>query len=647
MSTSLEKLFLRIALVFFGWITVLVFLAVQEWFNTTSVVAVSAAAIAALVISLLWPKQRIVLAKKDWIVIAVIVAICLFIGLWHHDFSLGRDPVSYFTASIKIAETGSLSFVDELARPFHGLTELGPETYTSQFLPGYNVYLAVFYLLAGVTGLWLANIPLLFLSFAAIYIIARRLSSFGGGLGAILLTSTFYATIWFARRWTSENLFMLAIFAAIACFVVGVRKRQLSLVLLGAFPATFSLLVRGEGLLYISAYFLAAAIALIWWRKQFQLKSANWAWLALPVAVFVTFQLYVVEYGGGYVFGQGQSIFDAIWGMLEKPSVLAALAVVAILVFILFLIRYIAKYRRHSKINFWKLYWAILGIAIVVGEVVFWTWIERNLPIVKWDLYRSQFVLEIFHHYLLTIFFVIVFIGFYQKVYQRLTYLVILIALPAVVFILDPYIALDHPWFLRRFLAVFFPLIFILTAVTLSRMRLHRTSFTLCLIVLIVINLAVAGPILFHQEKAGISEQLEDFSERFSANDIILMIPGWQWQQWAYYLHFLHDTNVLPSLEGFENTTDILNVLDKYDHVYILSDRMYAHHPLFLDGQLELIDEVTWAYPEIDKPLWGLSGIFEENDGRIDVYDVHNLQQSLPPRDIENAEIELKLFQVK
>ncbi len=644
---SLEQLVLRGVIAFFAWLTALVFLAVQGAFGSTSLLLTTIIVGVLYFLSWLWPRHRWKISRHDAVAVVIILAICIFIGFFHHDLALGRDPVSYFTAGLKISETGILSFTDELARPFHGLTALGNESYTSQFLPGYTVYLAVAYLWGGIGLLGWANIPLLFLSLTAIYLIGRRLSSHHGGLAAAILTGTSYAVIWFARRWTSEDLMMLAIWGGIACFIVGVRRRHLGWLLAGLTPIAFSLTVRGEGLLYLGAYILVLLITLVWWRRQFKFKSLVWFWLAAPIAIYSIFQLYVSRYGGDYVFEQGQSIFSAISGVFDKPMVVAGGIILLIVILVLYTLRTVARYRWKSKFNFWKLYWALGGLVFLAGQIIFYWYVHTQIPEIKWDFYRSQFVFEIFNQYLLAIFFAVVFLGFYKRIYQRLTYLLILVAAPSAVFILDPYIALDHPWFMRRFVAVFVPLVMLLAAIALARFRISKKAFVVSLVIIVVINLAVAGPILWHQEKAGAAEQLADLASRFDENDLVLMRPGWQWQQWAYYLHFLYGVDVLPSLEGFEEGSDLTEVMAVCKNIYILSDNDYAHHPLFLDSQLELVEEINLKYPELEKPLWGLAAIFEETDGQVDVYDVHRQQQALPPDEIVDQEINLQLFKVK
>ena len=289
MASAFENLLLRMIIVFTAWLTTLVFCAGQGWFSDNLVIIVTIAAVVGLAASLLKIAPKVSWKKTELIALLIIIVICLGIGWRHHDLPLGRDPTSYAVAAIKITESGGLSFGDELARPFHGLSQISKDTFTSQFLPGYNVYLAVFYLGGGLTGLNLANLPLLFLALAGIFIITRRLSSAGGGLAAVLFTGSFYATIWFGRRWTSEILMMTLVLGAVACFVSGVRRRNLAGVLVGFLPVALTILVRGEGILYLLAYLLAAVIFIGWYRRELRLVSVAWTLLALPLIVYITF----------------------------------------------------------------------------------------------------------------------------------------------------------------------------------------------------------------------------------------------------------------------------------------------------------------------------------------------------------------------
>ncbi len=648
MSLTLEKLSLRIFTAFFGGLLATVSLAVADRLSVSAVIIVSVAAGAGLAISFFVGPRPWVLTKKDFLVILVILALTIFIGAYFHDLPLGRDPVSYSVAAIKIAETGSLGFHDILTRPYHGFTSLGGDNFTSQFLPGYNVYLANWYALGGLSGLTVANMLLTFLVLLAIYLVTARLSSRLGGICATGLTATFYAFLWFNREWASENLLALSFFASAAFLAVGIRERNLSWLLAGAGPAAFSILVRGEGLLYFGFYVLCAIIAPVWWRRQFDwsVKRAWW-WLIWPVWSFIIFQLYCVKFGSGYVFEQGESIGNAIASMFGKFSpwllIIGGLAIALLLLGgKFFRSRRSAEYRDRC----WRIGGITLGIAGLAALIVWWRY-SRQIPIVKWSRYRPLFVWEIFHCYYLTIFFGIIYLGIVKKVLPRLAYLLVFLAVPALVFILDPYIALDHPWFLRRFVAVFFPLVFMLVAVGLARWTWPRRFFIGAAAILAIINLAVSWPILIHREYDGSQKQVAALAENFTDQDLILMTPGWKWQKWAYYLKYLHGLKVLPSLEGFENKQEFFDLVNNYDRIFVISDRTGQYYPYYRDTQLKLVKEVTLKYTVIDKPLGDLSATIDKNNGQIDVYDFHRQQTQLPPENINVETVSLKIWQLE
>ncbi len=648
MFLTLEKLALRIFLAFFSWLLAAIFLAIPGWLTFSAMIIVSVLTGALFVISFfVWPCTW-ALTKKDLAVVIIIAALTAFIGLYFHDLPLGRDPVSYSVAGIKIAETGSLGFNDILTRPYHGFNSLGNDNFTSQFLPGYNVYLAIWYALGGLPGLLAANTLLVFLSLLAIYLVAARLSSRLGGTAAVMFTATFYAWLWFSREWASENLLALSFYASAAFLVLGIRERKISWLLAGALPASFSILVRGEGLLYFGFYVLAAVIALVWWRRQFNWSARRvWWLLILPVFPFIAFQLYSTKYGSGYVFEQGESIGNALISMLGKFS--PWLLVIGLLFILLVALGGKMLLTRKSPVfrqSLWQTIWIVLGLAVITGLAAWW-WYSRQIPLIKWSNYRPLFVLEIFHCYYLTIFFAVIYLGIVKRIFPRLAYLLVLLAVPAIIFILDPYIALDHPWFLRRFVAVFFPLIFILAAIVLARWPWKRSALIGAVFILVAVNISASWPILAFREYRSSQKQVEALAQNFTDRDLILMTPGWEWQKWAYYLKYLYGLNVLPSLEGFEDNQDFFELVNSYERVFVISDRAGQYYPYYSDAKLKPIKDLILEYPSIDKPFWGMSAIIDKSNGWIDVYDWHRQQTQLPPAIINTETVSLKIFQLE
>lgn len=648
MPLTLEKLSLRIFLAFFGWLLTAIFLAIAGWFSITTVITISVLAGAALIISFFVRPGFLALNKKDLLIIIIIAALTVFIGVSFHDLPLGRDPVSYSVAAIKISETGSLSFQDILTRPYHGFTALGSDNFTSQFLPGYNVYLAIWYALGGMPGMMAANSLLVFFTLLAIYLVAARLSSRGGGLAAVCLTASFYAFLWFSREWASENLLALSFFSSALFLAVGIRERKSGWVFAGSLPAAFSILVRGEGLLYFGFYVLAALIALIWWRRQFDWTNRQrWWLLTLPALPFIAFQFYSDRYGTGYVFEQGESIGNALVAMFGKTSPLLVLIGILLIILIVFFVKFFfSKKPKLFQDRFRSIALMIFGLAMVAG-LIFWWWYARQIPIIKWSTYRPLYVLEVFNCYFLGLFLAVAYLGLIKRAWPKLAYLLVLLAVPALVFVLDPYIALDHPWFLRRFVAVFFPLVFILAAVVLARWPWRRNLFVGATAVLVIINIFVSGPILIFREYDGSSSEVARLAKYFTNQDLVLMTPGWEWQKWAYYLKYEHGLNVLPSQEGFENRQEFFNLVSNYERVFVISDQDGQYFPGYSDSQLQLLDSITLKYRAIDKPLWGLSAVIDRDNGRIDVNDLQRQQDQLPPARINEETVPLKIFQLQ
>ncbi|EKD49666.1 MAG: hypothetical protein ACD_63C00076G0004 [uncultured bacterium] len=641
-----DELAILVSVVFFIWLGVLVFFAELGWLSKLAIFAVTIVAVAISILWVILGPKRIFLTKKDFLIVVIILLICVFVGIFHHSFPFGRDPAGYVSAALKIFETNSLSFSGILTRPFHGFTNLGNDVFTSQFLPAYNVYLTSFYAFGGLSLMFWANVPILFLTLCLVFLIAKRLSSYAGGIVAVLLLSFFYSFLWFARQINSENLFMLSMICSIAFLVYGIRRRSLGYLILGFFPSTFSILIRGEGIPYIIFYAIAFIAVLVYLRKQLLFKNAAWVLFVFPLMNFVIFQIYITLYGGGYVFGQGGNIIGSISGFTKTQFFWLEILGLFSVIFIFSGIRFIIKKCTSFKISFWKLYLGLFFWVLLVFEILFWIWSKSGL-VISWDFYRSQYVFEIFHLYLLTVFFVIIFLAVYKKVYQRLTYLVIFVALPSAVFIVDPFIALDNPWFMRRFFAVFIPVVFMLTAIGLVNFKLNKKAFIAVAMVLLAINIGISFPILTFSENKGVEMQLKNLGDKFTDKDIVLMTPGWQWQQWAYYLYFYGHKNFIPSSEGFENKEEFLELLSQYDNVYVLSDRNYSYHPMFSDKELEFVESVDLKYPAIVKTIWGLAGKLEEAEGNLNIAYIHRQQIGTPPRETSMEELKLHIFKVR
>ncbi|MEW6407230.1 MAG: hypothetical protein AB1465_00880, partial [Patescibacteria group bacterium] len=213
-------------------------------------------------------KKQLQIKKIDLIIIVLLLLFSLFLSFFHHDLPRGRDDASYLVAAIKITESHSLAFSDKLTHTFTGFRNLDSDRFTSQFLPGYGTYLAVFYNLGGLTLLFWANSLLIFLSLSFIYFLSKNLGGRKTGIISLLFLGTFYTTFWFPRRLISENLFMMLFWSSIFLFFDGILQKKKESLVLGFIPMTLTLFVRGEAIGFWLIYLVIILVHILCDRKK-------------------------------------------------------------------------------------------------------------------------------------------------------------------------------------------------------------------------------------------------------------------------------------------------------------------------------------------------------------------------------------------
>ena len=176
---SLEKTFLKISLSFTFYLTAILALAIFGHFGYLAV-SIATALLLAFILSLLvktlirinWKE----LNKTKIACFLIIIVFSLFIGYFHHDLPTGRDELSYIYAADRLSSSGSLKWDDYFTRPIHGVRNLYDDTFTSQFLPTYTSYLAVYNLLIGLDAMLWANVLLMLLALGVVYYLVKNLA---------------------------------------------------------------------------------------------------------------------------------------------------------------------------------------------------------------------------------------------------------------------------------------------------------------------------------------------------------------------------------------------------------------------------------------------------------------------------------------
>ncbi len=583
-----------------------------------------------------------------WIFVLIIV-VTLFNAFYHHDVPLSRDNAGYLTAGIMLARADKLHFYDIISRPFNPFREadLGEDVYTSQFLPGYNAFLGFWYDLGGLPLLFWGNLTLLFLFLICFYGAACNLGSRRIALFALLFLITFYAFLWFPRRTNSENLVVFLLWLSIWLFLRGFKQANLRRAFQSLLPISLIVLVRGEGLVYLAVFLFACLILGLKKRKLLLARKSillPLIWVPLVLALFF---YYVDFYQGGYVFEHGLSLFYTITDFLKAPFVLVVLVLVlaGLYVAYLFLKRSLAKKKRKFSHKL-QLGLAFLLVLLVFVNLLVIYYYHSWKELFNWQIYRTQYVFIILGKYFLFPYLIIFILGLLGRgVFKKELLISLFLVSPSIIFFLDPFVGLDQPWFLRRFYPAAIPFLFILGALGLFNLGIKKKHRNLILVLLLIANLWVSWPIIFFSEYDGMGKQLSDFASRFEPDSLILMDPGWQWQQWGYTLHYIYGYNVVPKLDGFQDQ-EFGKLLASYDKIYVVSRKPQNifGHPDIPDDKLKYFFETQIYYPTIVRTCKITSHVVK-NEDRVNAKKVLTIYRTALPRERDIEAYNLYVYQ--
>ncbi len=580
---------------------------------------------------------------RDKLALALVIGLGIFHALFAHDVQLGRDDSVYLASAVKISETHSLAFTDPLVIPFHGFRAINaanPARVTSQFLPAYSVYLAMWNSVAGINGIFAANSLLVALGFFAFYKSVALVKNSTAGLVAVVLFAGSYTALWFPRRTVSENLMLLLVWLGAWIFLEAVQTKKIALLATGFLPISLLLLLRGEAIAFVVVYLVACAIAL----RDFKQFHREWpktlAALIPSAAAAGGLLLYTRIYGSAYL----ASGFKEAGTASAHPALIAA-GVVGLIAIGALLTRPRAQQEKILRLT------AALGIAAaVVGEIIFRAYLAHH-DLVRWQVIEQQFVLDRFWDYLLVPFIAIAAIGFFLRAYRAHTAYILLLCAPAAVFLLHPSIAIDQPWFMRRFFPVIIPIIYALAAITLVHV-FQKQKLIIALLAISAIQLSLAYPLINFKENQGIRAAFTTFSAQFTHDDLVIMEPGWTWQQWAYGLHFINHVDILPSFEHMTPDT-LAQLVGAHRRVFLLTSQGSKYAPGWTSyDNLERLPKSDLALPNLpslDRIRW----IATEVDNHVESGEPLSLTRlqtglyDIPPRTVRLVNERYDLYQIK
>ena len=609
--------------------------------------------------------------KTAAVCFTLIFLFVLIIGFFHHDLPTSRDDLSYIYGADRLVDSHSLKWEDYFSRPVHGVRNLEGDLFTSQFLPVYIVYLAVYYLFGGLSLLFWANVLLMFFTLGVIYYLVKNLAGEKGSLLALIFLLSSYVFLWFPKRTNVENVFIFLIWFGLWMLSEAVSKKKPLYLFCGLIPFSLLSLARAEGLIFFVFYLLVSGFLIIFkYKKELRDKTLLFLLPLLTVAAnFILFYYYVKFYKANYIINQATDVLEGF--NFNNPYVLSTIiSILAILVAIYLFIR--------KKINYQKLlFWIILGTVALFELAIF---VLEKSGDLTWFFYRTQYVLENFVFYFYFIYILVILFGLRKKIFTSQEFILTSVLLPAFLFIIEPNIALDQPWFMRRFYPTLIPLFIILSAIVLVRLRLERKKIVGLVFLVVLIGIIFTRPIFFAIEHEGIRDQLEEFNSKFPRDSLILMNPGWNWQKIAILQHYFYSYNALPNFdlyrnEEFENDlpslisqypnwenddNDLISIINwkdnqsenrllelikKYNQVYIVTDRKNSN---FFDGyaddNLERISSYNFIYQKLNAES-NITGYIKSNS-KIELKKIRKLQNNIPPNRIINHELSLDIYKV-
>jgi len=587
-------------------LTFLLGLAVFGWFNKITVSITILSFIIGFLVWIFLKKQKIKIERTDLLIFGAIVVFSLLVSFFHHGIPSGRDDASYMSAVIKLTETGSLSFTDQLTHAYSGFRNLEGNVFTSQFLPGYNVYLAVYFLFGGINAMLWANCLLMILFLSLIYCLVSNLANKKTALFSLLLLGTFYTTFWFTKRLNSENLFMVFFWLGILLFFEGVKSKRIASLFFSLYSLLFCIFIRAEALLYLLVAIAVLLVILV--SKKFRTSyfgqkiELGWNLLAcafITIFALIFFGAYLQKYNGlAYFYKQ----FYDPWKLFSKVFLVLFIVLLlgAILYYFLnkFAVRSCKNVINYLLENGQRIIFVIVILSASLYELILFL----KCSDLVWSFYQIQFNFKALGFYLILFYLVLILIGLYKKVFKKEELLLVLLCLPSFLFLFRSQIAIDQPWFMRRFYPIFIPLIFVLSAMLWYRLDIIKSSLASfvkkAIIILIVGNFLISLPIIFYRENAGVDKDLKKFSQQFKNSDLVVMNPGWSWQKWSYALHYLYNVNVIPRRELYSKKEFLVEA--KKHEKDLDNDEIIVKLKTFLDEKsFEILQKLVKNYDNV------------------------------------------------
>ncbi len=471
--------------------------------------------------------------SKDWTRLTLLL---LLVGVAWFNLSgevpsifTGRDQGSIAEASWRLAENHQLTWSNPATQAFFDI--YGPGTalnfpgfaYTesgaliTQFPLGYTAWLAGFVGWLGLSGYWVANGILFIIAgftfFELLSLFVRRLLA---TIGTALLSLTFLP-IWMLHYTLSEHL-ALALFLIITYALIRWRDQPTHTLwyVLTLLSASLFIFTRIEGFVVLS---LVTFIAIGTRTLRNFLLEKKWLRFILPLVIL------------GFLFLRDFFINLPYYTMIGKAVV-----------------------KNWQELSLW-------GEAVATPHAT------------------SESIFAIFSLYGLLTLFIVGSFGIILALFKekRQSLLVLILALPTFVYLIDAHITPDHPWMLRRYYFTLWPT-FVFFAILFWHWCEERYTYlrnrraTLFLVTAIVfIHFAPAWAVWQMDEHTPLLGETARLAERVSGHDLLLvdrLASGDPFRLLSGPLSFLFGKQAVY----FFNPEDLDRLpLDTFERVFLLT----------------------------------------------------------------------------
>ena len=377
--------------------------------------------------------------------IILIIVLIVLITICFHSYTInaGRDNGGYLNAAILISNTGSYYSNDSILGTLPGFRNVGEELVTYGFLPSYPVYQSFFSF--NIHFFYLANGILYFFILFFLYSITEKITSKRNAIIFILLFSTFYTSLWIIRNTFSEILMSFLIWFSVYLLIQENPQKKLWSIL----PITLSTLVRVDA----AIYFIFFIFLYLFINKNNLLKYRKLFVIIIFMISIVFLSVFVIINNNSY---SSSHVTEAIWNVKDLLSQLSP-----------------------SSSS------------------------ENNIPNIYDEYPYTEYLYIVLNSYNLIAYIPLLCILFFYlmlryKFIHKEIFLILILFLPAVLFIFRPMITPDHPWFMRRFWVIHIPVIIMMSVYILQKFPLPIRIFYV--IFLLISNLVFGRSIPYMRE---------------------------------------------------------------------------------------------------------------------------------------------------